>query len=200
MNTPRKKRRYKWQIDLNGGPPGGEAYTCALTNEKYGALLANIISAFEHLETAMPQLLSILLGLQDERTAGYVYRTLRNPNIRHDVLRELLEMSPNNAQLGDEYDGLLSEYSALRTARNDYAHGLWFTRSRDGAVFLSKSDDHGFGYFTATPEPIENLAKVRDRILVLESEVRKTASAHARFGRTTQLPDSLQPRAKPTTR
>jgi hypothetical protein len=123
--------------------------------------------------------------------------TLRNPNIRHDILRDLLEMSPNNARLGDEYDELLSEYSALRTARNDYAHGLWFTRSRDGEVFLSKGDDHGFGYFMAKPEPITNLVKVRDRILALESKVRKTASEHARAAQTKLLPDSLQPLAKP---
>ncbi len=111
----------------------------------------------------MPRVLAILLGMEDTAPAGYVYRALRNPNIRSDVMRALLEKAPRNVKLGKEFDELISEYEAVRSGRNGYAHGLWYTHD-SGAVFLARRDEHGYGLLEAKPEPISALDKLRARI------------------------------------
>jgi hypothetical protein len=72
-------------------PPWPEGlFIGSLTNPEYASRFAEILSGFEHLEAAMPRILAILLGMGDFKPAGYVYRALRNPNIRSDVMRALL--------------------------------------------------------------------------------------------------------------
>ena len=119
----------------------------------------------------MPSILAILLGMADDKPAGYVYRALRNPNIRSDVMRTLLEKAPHNTHRGEEFDKLLAEYEAVRTGRNGYAHGLWYTHEETGAVFLARRDEHGYGLLQALPEPIEELDALLQRIGELSSFV-----------------------------
>jgi hypothetical protein len=165
MNTARKKRRYSPVGVGPSGPPWPDGlFVGSLRNPEYATRFAAILSQFEHLEAAMPRILTILLGMTDAKPAGYVYRALRNPNIRSDVMRTLLEKAPHNAQLGDEFDDLLTEYEAVRSGRNGYAHGLWYTHEKSKAVFLARRDEHGWGLLQAQPEPIEALDNLLKRI------------------------------------
>ena len=112
----------------------------------------------------MPRVLTVLLGLPDERPAGYVYRALRNPSARIDVLRDLLEKSPSNKNKSQQYDELISKYQTVRSGRNAYAHGLWWTDSETNAVYLARRDEHGFAFFDAQPEPLDNLKALHMQI------------------------------------
>jgi hypothetical protein len=67
--------------------------------------------------------------VQESAPARVVYHTLRNPSIKFDILRTLLESSPTNTGLGAEFDKLLTDYNSLRIERNQLAHGLWWTDS-----------------------------------------------------------------------
>jgi hypothetical protein len=165
MTTARKKRRYSAWFTGPSAPPWPEGLIIgALENPEYASRFAAILSQFEHLEAAMPRILAILLGMSDFTPAGYVYRALRNPSIRSDAMRALLEKAPHNRHRGEEFDELISEYDAVRAGRNGYAHGLWFTHEETGAVFLARRDEHGYGLLHAMPEPIEVLDALSERI------------------------------------
>lgn len=157
MNTPKKRKRFDIgaYVAASDAAPKG-AFVHSLTDATYAMRLARIVSEFEHVETYMPKLLAALMGRGSVMNAAYVYRTLRNPQIRLAVMQNLLENSPSNQELGDDFDALLSDYARARTARNAYVHGLWFTGPE--GVFLARSDEiHGQGYRRAALEPIERL-------------------------------------------
>jgi hypothetical protein len=80
------------------------------------------------------------------------------------VTKALLEKAPHNADKGDEYDAVLAEFNGILEGRNAYAHGLWFTQAETGRVLLAKKDEHGFAFFDAREEPIENLQALLNQI------------------------------------
>lgn len=157
MNTPRKRRRFnisEYMAASDAAPKG--SFVHALTDAEYAKRLARIVSEFEHVETYMPKLLATLMGRGSVMNAAFVYRTLKNPQIRLAVMTTLLENSPSNQELGDDFTALLDDYDKARQARNAYVHGLWFTGSE--GVFLARSDEvHGQGYRRAALEPIAKL-------------------------------------------
>jgi hypothetical protein len=158
MNIPRQKKRHKVQFELPTVPSG--TYVSALANEQYAIRFARIITEFEHLESQMPRVLAELIGIKyiwPMSPAGYIWRVLRNPSIKTDVLRRLLEMAPNNKNADEKFDQILSEYDELRTKRNHLAHGLWFTNEEDMSVYLAISDPHGLDFMKAKPIPISDL-------------------------------------------
>jgi hypothetical protein len=67
--------------------------------------------------------------MAETQSARVIYHTLRNPSIKLDILRTLLERAPLNSTLGPEFDGIMGGYDARRKARNDMVHGLWWTDS-----------------------------------------------------------------------
>ena len=183
MSPTPKKKRHGWQ-PVALPEKRGKAYAYNLTNRDYVERFAAILTQFEHLESRMPLVLAVLLGVPDERIAGYVYRALRSPNLRLEVMRDLLQKSPNNVELGPEYDQILAEYDALRSARNGYVHGLWFTETTTGEVLLAKRDEHGFAFLAAQEEPITSLIDVQTRIAVLRSRVDYAVQADFDQGRS----------------
>ena len=110
MNTPRKRRRFdlsKYMTSSDAAPKA--PFVHGLTDPEYAQRLALIVSSFEHVETFMPRLLAVLMGQRSANSAAYIYRSLKNPQIRYEVLLNLLENAPVNRELGDEFDILLSE-------------------------------------------------------------------------------------------
>jgi len=89
-----------------------------------------------------------LLGLQESAPARLVYHTLRNPSIKFEILRTLLESSPTNTGLGAEFDKLLTDYNTLRIERNQLAHGLWWTDS-SGRVYFAQHSLNGYAILAA---------------------------------------------------
>jgi hypothetical protein len=144
-----------------------------ISNPDYAVLFAAIVTEFNAVETRMPNILSVLLGMPDSRSAGYVYRAIINAGARLQVMKAVLEKAPNNAERGDEYDDVLKEFGAIRLRRNNYVHGLWYTQEKTNKVFLSVKDEHGFAFFDAKEEPIKNLQELLDRIRKLNLAILK---------------------------
>lgn len=193
MNTPKQKRRHKPK--KMSRQHSGRAFTLGLTNTDYAMQFALILSEFEHLDsTMMPQVLWRLMGSKHSDVAGYIYRTLRNPNIKYSILETLLEKSSVNAEHPDEYDRILALYREVRGARNDYAHGLWYT-AEDGKVFLAKSDDDGLAFFDAKEEPITALGHALVQIRTLKNLIIDTVSISPAELRRLSSP---QPPGEPT--
>lgn len=174
MNTPKQKRRHTPKNV--SGHNSGKSFTLGLTNVDYATRFALILSEFEHLDSMlMPQVLWRLMGSKHSDVSGYIYRTLRNPNIKLDILRTLLEKSSVNVNHPDQYDEILTLYQEVRSRRNDYAHGLWYTRS-DNVVFLAKSDDDGLAFFEAKEEPLSALGEAITKIRTLKNLIFETVS------------------------
>jgi hypothetical protein len=163
MNTPRQKKRFQ-RLGPGSEKPQG-SYVAGLNNDAFASVFARILSEFEHLETVMPIVLEHLAQMAETRASGYIYRTLRNPSIRSDIMRKLLETAPFNKDTDERFDEILSEYDEVRRLRNQYAHGLWWTGEDGQTVCLSASDPHGYSFLEARPietsELEETLAKVR---------------------------------------
>ncbi|MGE0628147.1 MAG: hypothetical protein AB7O43_10015 [Hyphomicrobiaceae bacterium] len=179
--APKQLKRYK-PPDLKKllkNRPGQWSY--GLFNQKHATRYAQFLSQFEVIESSMPFRLAQLMGLNDDKqiqAAGYVYRTLRNPSIRLEVMRTLLHKAPHNKNKPDSWDYMLSEYSVVRNTRNDYAHGLWFTNDIDSTVLLAKSDPHGFAFMEAEPistdvmdEALQRLRRLMLTVIVPENQM-----------------------------
>lgn len=158
MSTPRKKRRQE-------DPAFDEAllleraskWRAGIGSPTFATLFTDITTEFEHVEFFMERLLAILLGNAPDDTdhARTIYRTLRNPSTRLELLRAMIEKCPKNAKLGDEYDAVLSRYDTARQRRNDYVHGLWWTDD-ESRVFLAKVSS------STSPHPILAAVRVRE--------------------------------------
>jgi hypothetical protein len=111
-------------------------------------------------------------------------------------MRDLLEKAPHNINRGPEYDKLLSEFDAIRTARNTYAHGLRYTYAETGKVYLCARDQHGFGFLEKREEPIKALDALLVRISQLYAQIIQTyGAALAQFVRPlSNLPQSEEPK------
>jgi hypothetical protein len=130
MSTPRNSRRHvSEKFDQELLEHRSTDWTAGIHDLDIAACFAHIISEFEHIEDGMVSVFAGLLGVQESAPARVVYHTLRNPSIKFDILRTLLESSPTNTGLGAEFDKLLTDYNSLRIERNQLAHGLWWTDS-----------------------------------------------------------------------
>src|SRR5689334_17916364 len=120
MNTPRKKKRFtrhpieNWESGTWAG---------VLSDPDYQAALGRIASSYEHLETAMTNVFAALMGSSDVLAAGYVYRSLRNPSIKGQLMWHLLEVAPHNKDTPEWFDDVLKAHNSIRSRRNEYVHG-----------------------------------------------------------------------------
>jgi hypothetical protein len=157
MSTPRKIRRHAdAQFDEKLLAQRAVDWTAGILDLDIAACLASIISEFEHIEESMVSVFAGLLGAQSSLPARVVYHTLRNPSIKLDVLRTLLESSPNNSGLGPEFDKLLVDYNTVRSDRNRLAHGLWWTDSA-GLVYFAPHALNGEAMSNATEVTIKHM-------------------------------------------
>jgi hypothetical protein len=169
MNTPPKRRRFTWNFPEQETPVG--PFVSGLDNPEYSVRLASIIVEFNFLESHMPFVLSLLMGMENEQPAGYVYRAIRSANSRLEVMHELLHKSKDNENKEDEYDELLRHFNEVRIARNRYAHGLWFTHEETSQVYFSATDEHGFGFLASVEEPLCALDLLVNEIRMLAKRV-----------------------------
>lgn len=168
MNTPPKKRRHdtaKAVEQLEREKPPG-AYASSLSNPDYAIRLAGIVSEFVHLETNMIKVLAVLLGMKDTHTARYVWRSVKSPKGRIEMLRTLLQEAPENIEAPDLYDVILSDFGSINARRNDFVHGQWFTEMSTQKVMLAKlnTDPHGFGFHAAAAIELTELQGLHEDI------------------------------------
>jgi hypothetical protein len=167
MNTPRKIKRHS---PLPFNPHARGHFALNASNPEIAVPLSILITEFVHLEAMMERVLSVLLGTDDVRTVGYVYRAIISPKGRQDLMQQLLTLAPINQRHGGEYDEILAEFRSLNLERNKYAHGKWWTHIENGESWLSSHDQHGFGLGAAHTVKADDLDPVIRRIrgLVLD--------------------------------
>lgn len=145
------------------GPPDGR-YVAILTNGDYAVRFAALLSTFVHLEERMGYVLAALLNSTDHNPAGFVLRAIKSPKGRLDVMRDLLELAPYNADVPENYDAIIREFSQLSRIRNIYAHGLWWTSAATQEVYLAEENEDGYGFTKARPVTLEELEAAITRI------------------------------------
>ena len=162
MNTLPTPKRFKGveMSDKYGLHNGSDtSYELGLSNPDYALALSLIVSRFVHLENEMAGVLSILLGLPELSPADYIMREIKSPRARLELMEALLEKAPLNRDRSEVWDKIISDFSGINTARNDYVHGQWFTGASDKSVYLAKlrDDQHGMWYAVAKPIPLDDL-------------------------------------------
>jgi hypothetical protein len=131
MNKPRTKKLKRWKHTPPKNSEGG-AFSLALNNPEYTQSLGIIISMWPLIEDHMIQVFQSLLSsgpIESHIPARQIYKSIVNAKTRIDIMRNLLEHTPQNAQKGKAYDELLDEFENLNRLRNKYAHALWLTKS-----------------------------------------------------------------------
>ena len=190
MNTSPKRRRYKPppQIDLGKD----DIFVGTIESTEVAKRFAEVMTGFVYLEERMASVLAVLLGNSDRIAASYVLRAIRSPTGRIEVMKDLLENSPMNAELGEEYDHILREFRSINAERNTYAHGKWWTDFRNKQTIIDETDDPNEPLHVRRVVTAEELKALDDRILELhgvigrgpetELERRKEASLRQRRG------------------
>lgn len=194
MNTPPKKRRHNKAKALEQlereKPPG--AFVSSLNHPQYAIRLAGIVSAFVHLETNMVKVLAMLLGMKDTHTARYVWRSVKSPKGRIEMLRVLLQEAPENMDLPDLYDVILSDFASINARRNDFVHGQWYTEVSNQTVMLAKlnTDPHGFGFHAAEPVELKELETLHADIRSLNQFINQQVGMTLWLKRLAERPPS----------
>jgi hypothetical protein len=124
-------------------------WASGITNPEMQALFGSIIGDWVHVEEAVIDLLDLLIFPDADiqlatmkRARGFlpgqqIFRAINSNNTRAKVMLALLNHYPSNdkKKLDGRYEAVISEFQSLSNARNDYLHGLWWTKS-DGNVYL----------------------------------------------------------------
>jgi hypothetical protein len=161
MNTKPTIKRHDLSKSLtNLSPPG--ISTGTIEDAEIAVLLAQVVATFVHLENFMAFPLARLSGC-DERTSGYMLRSVKSPRGRVDLMRELLTKDPRNQDLGEQWDEVLAEFWRINQRRNAYVHGQWWSHG-DGSTWLVEQDEHGLSVLAARTVKKEELHALRAAI------------------------------------
>jgi hypothetical protein len=127
------------------GEPG--TYGAGIRNAEMLELFGVIMSDWVHIEEAMIEVMNLLVfvdfdiqRLAASRGNGFlpgrqIFRSMRANGVRAKMMLNLLNQYPGNATKDELCDDIIKEFQRLVNLRNDYAHGLWWTKE-DGRVFL----------------------------------------------------------------
>jgi hypothetical protein len=157
MNTPRKKKRHSREaFDAKSFGSFSGTWTGLITDPEIALALAAVVSAFEHLEAQMSDVLAALFGTDESMTAGYVLRAIKSPRARRTVMRDLLEKAPRNVAADEFFDDVIDRYEDVANRRNQLVHGLWYSEVEgSGRTLLAKSNPHGLAVLDAQPIMVE---------------------------------------------
>lgn len=151
MNTPRTRPlvRYTNVRDpvIGRAPEPDGHYTGTLTNPEIITLIGQIVTYLPQVEEQMVQFMGLLIG--DRSTpARQIFHSLRSEEAQITIIRALLEQAPRNKNKGQEYDDVIDLFASVKSRRNTYVHGLWWTHD-SGRAFLQE----------ATPDELSFLNK-----------------------------------------
>ncbi len=150
--------------------PGG-TYTSGIFAPKISDLFANIVCRFVNLEERMADIFALLLGTPDTTNARFVFRTLKSPRARIDVLETLLEKSPKNAKADTFFDEVIAEFEEINSQRNKLVHGAWTTHD-SGKTFVAEFLEE-YGLLRAREITDKELEALLNRIGMLSSLIMK---------------------------
>ena len=140
-----KQSHYSEDID----PRKSGTWRSGISNPEMRALFGELIGDWVHIEESMITMMDLLLYPDvdtrldaTKRARGFspgqqILRPISSNNTRAKVLRALLNHNPGNdrRKLDPRYEAVITEFQSLANARNDYLHGLWWTKA-DGNAYL----------------------------------------------------------------
>jgi hypothetical protein len=143
-NSP-KREQYTQKID----PKETGTWVSGITNSEIATLFGTLMSDWVHIEEAMVDLMDILvLPDVDLRLAAgqkarrflpgqQIFRSMSANGVRAQMMQNLLCHYPGNSEKKQDpiYKRVISEFQSLVNLRNDYLHGLWWTKD-NGTVYL----------------------------------------------------------------
>jgi hypothetical protein len=115
-------------------PKPAGTYLPVIENEIAAAELGRIVSLFSQVEADMAVVMQQLLGNPAHRAGAAIQRTVRAPRAKLDLMLELAK------EVDVNFDGALSArqlvewFERINKTRNDYVHGLWWTRTGTGGA------------------------------------------------------------------
>ena len=90
-------------------------------------------------------------------------------------MKSLLHEAKSNSGKGSHFDEIITEFASLNKIRNQYVHGLWFTQTATGKLYISEATSDEEMPFLArkriSPKQVQNTLK---RIVELNQKVRFT--------------------------
>jgi hypothetical protein len=120
-----------------------------ITNPAMCSLLGEIIGDWVHIEEVMINMMNLVIFPDanermnvSKKARGFlpgrqIFRAISSNGGRVKIMTALLAHYPGNdkKKLDSRYEDVISEFQSLVNARNDYLHGLWWTKA-DGNVYL----------------------------------------------------------------
>ena len=187
-----KQPQYSEKID----PKETGTWTAGVRNQEILVLFGEIFSDWVHVEEAMIDIMDALvfpdgqsLRLVENKSRGFspgrqIFRTISNNNTRAKVLLSLLNDFPGNDRKRTDpvYEEIISEFQSLANLRNDYLHGLWWTKL-NGDVYLQTENKEATTFFNQRRRiPKADFQSFLTRMPKLIRKIEKTAIKHRMSG------------------
>jgi hypothetical protein len=155
--------------DNPGGMPDG-SYDGAITNAEIGATFGRMASLWSHIEDAMIDVLTELLGGNADLPSRQIFRSIVSSQARIKVMRSLLQRVELNDTKDTIYDEVINEFAALNDLRNTFLHGLWYTHESGRVYFVEESIDD-LSVFHAREVTAQEIEALIHRMTALEDRV-----------------------------
>jgi hypothetical protein len=124
-----------------------------ITNQEMRALFGELMGDWVHVEEIMIDMMDLLVFPDADirldvtkKARGFlpgqqILRAISSNNTRAKVMSALLNHYPGNdkKKLDPRYEAVISEFQSLANMRNDFLHGLWWTKA-DGNVYLQSEN------------------------------------------------------------
>jgi hypothetical protein len=147
MNTPRSKPPPRYTFEARNPTTPDGTYRDGIHNDEVAAALGRIACTWPHVEEHMISVFEYLTKLPNRTTARQIFRSIINQRTRIDIMKTMLEKSPENTNAEPFFDDAIAEFSRLNTMRNTYVHGLWWTFQDGKVFFVEVSDDPHYRTF-----------------------------------------------------
>jgi hypothetical protein len=184
---PKKKQRTPQQL--------GGIYSGGINNDQFALAIGRILAQLPHIEEEMIRFMALLLG-DETSPARQVFRALNSEDARVKVMRALLEQAQHNDGKGPEFDEVIDLFVEIKTRRNAYAHGLWWTHEETGRMFLAEaSTNESVAYFVQREIKLGELNATINRMDELRAKLRPIIfpAAFAKDGSLRPSPKTLPP-------
>jgi hypothetical protein len=144
---PRTKtpKRYK-HLQPRLSPETG-TWAAGIRNSEMLSLFGDIVSAWVHVEESMIEVMEMLVFFNhdvrrfaEQRANGFlpgrqIFRSMSANGVRVKTMLNLLQTYVGNDNKDPLFDHTIREFQSLVRMRNDYLHGLWWTKE-NGNIYL----------------------------------------------------------------
>ena len=161
----------KKSMESNSYPSTKHSYEKGILNDDFAKLLGKITACWPHVEEQMICILRDLVAGHAQVPARQIFRSIISEAVRIKIMTSLLEHSPVNANKGKFYDEIISIFRVLNKKRNEWVHGLWWTRN-DGKMFVTKESVQDYSYGKGRHVRVREMEILLKKMLTLIDKLR----------------------------